>query len=153
MASPRFCALAILALFASPLSLAQPAGSLTVGTDRQSYSPSGIVTVSFSNLGPTAVYVLSRGCNAYDPAPLPAFVLERREGTGWVPAVLNYGCPAVYVPPTEVGLEESYDVRFRVGVLADLSPGTYRYVFYVVGEDRRSLLPEPERTSGAFVVN
>ena len=132
--------------------VAQPAETLAVETDRAVYAPSDTVTVSFVNRRPSTVYVTNRGCYGVDGQPLPSLLFERREQGEWASYSPGYGCYTVYVPPTELETGTSYDVRFLVGVLPGLPPGTYRYVVQVTDETQRVVLPAEERASNAFDV-
>lgn len=135
-------------------SAAQQSEALVIETDRTLYSPRDTVVVSFANERSSTVFVMTDGCLTLDRKPLPIIQFERRERGEWVPYAPGYTCTAIAQPPAELMPEDVYSVEFRVGVLPELPPGTYRYVFVVLEEayEHETALPEEERTSNEFEV-
>ncbi len=135
-------------------SSAQQPGALVVETDQALYSPRDTVVVSFANGRSSAAFVMPDGCLTLDRKPLPIIRFERREQGEWVPYAPGYVCAALAQAPAELAPEEIYSVEFLVGVLPDLPPGTYHYVFHILEEvyEHETALPDEERTSNAFEV-
>lgn len=128
--------------------------NLDINTNKESYTPTDTVTVSFINDTNVDIMLLSDGCRAFG-APLPNLRIEKQDGGTWN-NVTSYNCSALYQQPIEIESGASYSISFRVGILNQpLEEGTYRYRFdlRLIKEGQPGeKLPERNRYSNEFEV-
>ncbi len=121
-----------------------------IETDKPSYAPDEMLTVTFTNRSGYRYLLINSGCDALEDKPLPDLHYERKDNDEWVDAG-GPVCPEVLRPPVELHPSRTYSVTFTAYVSAmEFVPGTYRLRFYFSDRDGTPLPPEDQRFSNEF---
>jgi len=141
----------LLIIYFSACYIAEPdGGTFSIETDKTSYAPDDIMTVTFTNRSGYRYLLINSGCDALDDKPLPDLRYERKVNDEWVEAG-GPVCPEVLRPPVELRPSRTYSVTFTAYVSAmEFVPGTYRLRFYFSDRDGTPLPPEDQQVSNQF---
>ncbi len=141
----------LLIIFFSACYIAEPDGdTFFIETDKTSYVPDEMMTVTFTNRSGYRYLLINSGCDTLGDKPLPDLQYERKVNDEWVDAG-GPVCPEVLRPPVELHPSKTYSVTFTAYVSAmEFVPGTYRLRFYFSDEDGTPLPPEDQQVSNEF---